>query len=109
MTISYEDFAKVEMKIGKILSAEFVEGSEKLLRLSVDFGEDAPRQVISGIRRYFEDPAELVGNQYAFVTNLAPRPIMGYESQAMIIAASSDTILALFDAPADIPPGTTLK
>lgn len=107
--INYDDFKKVEMKIGKVLSAERVEGSDKLLKLSVDFGEENPRQVISGIGKYFEDLETFVGKQFAFVTNLEPRSIMGFESQAMIIAASTETDIAFFDAQATIPPGTPLK
>lgn len=107
--INYDDFKKVEMKIGKVLSAERVEGSDKLLKLSVDFAEESPRQVISGIGKYFENLESVIGNQYAFVTNLEPRSIMGFESQAMIIAASTEAAIAFFDAPESIPPGTLLK
>ena len=107
--INYDDFKKVEMKIGKVLSAERVEGSEKLLKLFVDFAEENPRQVISGIGKYFENLENIIGKQYAFVTNLEPRSIMGFESQAMIIAASTDTAIAFFNTTEDIPPGTLLK
>ena len=84
--ITFNDFQKIEIKIGTILSAEKVEGSEKLLKLSVDFGEEKPRQVISGIAKTFKQPEKLVGKQFLFVTNLEPRSIMGLESQAMILA-----------------------
>jgi len=107
--ITYDDFKKVEMRVGKIRSVEVVEGSEKLLKLSVDFGEESPRQVISGIRKYVTDLEGIIGKQYAFVTNLEPRSIMGFESQAMIIAASSDEAIAFFDIPDIIPKGTMLK
>ncbi len=107
--INYDDFKKVEMKIGEVLSAERVEGSEKLLKLLVQFGEETPRQVISGIGKYFPDLETLIGNRYAFVTNLEPRSIMGFESQAMIIAASTEDSIAFFDVPSSIPPGTSLK
>jgi methionine--tRNA ligase beta chain len=107
--ITFDDFKKVEMKIGEILSAERVEGSEKLLKLSVNFAEETPRQVISGIGKYFADLNTLVGKRYAFVTNLEPRSIMGLESQAMIVAASTDEDIAFFDAGQNIPPGTLLK
>ena len=107
--ITFDDFKKVEMKIGEILSAERVEGSEKLLRLSVNFAEEVPRQVISGIGKYFPELSLLVGKRYAFVTNLEPRSIMGFESQAMIVAASTDEAIAFFDVPESIPPGTLLK
>jgi len=88
--ITFNDFQKIEIKVGAILSAEKVEGSEKLLKLSVDFGELAPRQVISGIAKTFSPEnglEKLIGKQFLFVTNLEPRNIMGLESQAMILAA----------------------
>ena len=84
--ITFEDFQKIEIKIGEVLSAEKVEGSEKLLKLSVDFGEEKPRQVISGIAKTFTAPQKLIGKQFTFVTNLETRSIMGLESQAMILA-----------------------
>lgn len=112
--ITFDDFAKVELKIGKIESAEIIEKSEKLLKLKVDFGEvldgvSAPRQVISGIRKQFQDPAELVGRSFVFVTNLEPRPIMGFESHAMIVAGKSDEGLALMTPTIDMPAGTSLS
>lgn len=105
--ISIDDFAKVEMRVGTILSAEPVEGSEKLLKLSVDFGEVSPRQVVSGIAKFFT-PESLVGTQRPFVTNLKPRPIMGLESQAMILAAKTQDGLALLAPTAPVAPGTRL-
>ena len=92
--INYDEFSKVEMTVGKILSVVPVEGSEKLLRLSVDFGEknedgtSKPRQVVSGIAKYFPDISALIDTKHPFVTNLEPRMIMGLESQAMILACS---------------------
>jgi methionyl-tRNA synthetase len=105
--ISIDDFAKVEMRVGTILSAEPVEGSEKLLKLSVDFGEASPRQVLSGIAKWIA-PESLVGQQRPFVTNLAPRPIMGLESQAMILAAKTEDGFALLAPTAPVSPGTKL-
>ena len=105
--ISIDDFIKVEMKVGKILSAEKVEGSPKLLKLSVDFGEEKPRQVLSGIAKSFE-PEQLVEKKFTFVTNLAPRQIMSMESQAMILAAHDEDGLALFTPTKDIATGSVL-
>jgi methionyl-tRNA synthetase len=115
--INIEDFAKVEIKAGKILSVELVEGSEKLLKLSVDFGEVEPRQVVSGIQKYFGNPQELVGVKCAFVTNLEPRPIMGLVSEAMILAFSADSTsslqadekFSLMKVSESIPAGTRAK
>lgn len=86
--ISIDDFKKVEIKIGKILSVEIVPDADKLLRLSVDMGEAEPRQILSGIREYFEDPQSLVGRKCPFVANLQPRVIRGLESNGMILAVS---------------------
>ncbi len=88
-TISIDDFKKVEIRIGEIKSAEKIEGSEKLLKLKVNFGSEE-RQVLSGIATYFPDPVTLVGKKCPFVTNLAPRMMMGLESQAMILATGGD-------------------
>lgn len=96
--ISIDDFKKVEIKVGEIKSAEKIEGSDKLLKLLVNFGSE-DRQVLSGIAAYFPDPAVLVGKRCPFVTNLAPRMMMGLESQAMILATGGDgeTPFALFE------------
>jgi methionyl-tRNA synthetase len=107
--ITFDDFAKVEMTIGRILTADPVEGSEKLLRLSVDFAEENPRQVISGIARQFPGGEGLAGNSFVFITNLEPRMIMGLESQAMIVAGTVENGLALMSPTLDLPPGTRLS
>lgn len=85
--INYDEFKKVEIRIGKILSAEKVPDTDKLLRLEVDLAEEEPRQIVSGIAEYFDDPKELEGVKCAFVTNLEPRTIRGFESNGMIFAA----------------------
>jgi methionine--tRNA ligase beta chain len=103
--ITIDDFKKIEIKIGEILSAEKVEGADKLLKLSVDFGEENPRQVLSGIAEY-RDPTALIGKKFPFVTNLEPRKIRGLESQAMILAASADGQLALLTPDIDIKKGS---
>lgn len=107
--ISYDDFAKLEIKIGTILSVEIVPEADKLLKLSVDVGEEAPRQIISGIRTYFTDPQELVGRQCPFLTNLAPRTIRGFESQGMILAASTEKAFALLHPHVALTPGAKIK
>lgn len=110
MSISYEDFANLEIKIGTITAAEVVTGADQLLQLTVDVGEDAPRQIIAGIRSYIENPETLVGKQCPFLVNLAPRTIRGLESQGMILAggggASPFTLLHPGTA---VPPGTLIQ
>ena len=109
--ISINDFAQVEMRLGTILEVERVPDTDKLLKLSVNFGEASPRQVISGIAPYFEDPQVLVGKTCPFVTNLEPRIIRGLESQAMIVAVHTDdgAFSILEPTLADIPAGTKLN
>ena len=86
--INYDEFSKVEFKIGEIKEAIEVDGSDKLLRLRVDFGEENLRNVFSGIKRWYS-PTDLIGKKTVFVTNIIPRKIMGEESQAMIFASSA--------------------
>lgn len=107
--ITYDDFAKLEIRIGEIRAVEVVEGADKLLKLTVDLGEPEPRQIISGIRTYFEDPQALVGVRCPFLTNLEPRMIRGFESQGMILAASFEETLALLIPSNPLPVGTKIK
>lgn len=112
--INYDEFKKVEIKIGKILSVEKIPDTDKLLKLSVDFaekdeGENAkPRQIVSGISAYFPDEQVLVGEKCFFVTNLEPRTIRGYESNGMLFAAGGhDGVpFSLIKAGSEIPEGT---
>ena len=106
--ITYDDFKKVEMKVGKILSVESVPGSDKLYKLSVDFAENEPRQILSGIAHYFPESQNLVGKKVAFVTNLEPRPLMGFSSNGMILAVKSDENLALMEVPDFVKEGSIL-
>lgn len=105
--INFDDFAKLEFKVGTILEAEGVEGSEKLLKLKVDFNEDAPRQILSGIKKWYI-PEKLVGKQFIFVTNLEPRMMMGLESQGMIMAAGENKPVLLKPA-SKVPPGSKIR
>ncbi len=106
---SIDDFAKIQMTVGKILSVEPIAGSDKLLKLSVDFAEVAPRQVLSGIAKYFSDIQVLVGKKVAFVTNLEPRKMMGLESNGMILAVNDGEKFALMEVPEYIMEGTKFK
>lgn len=107
--ITYNDFAKLEIKIGTILNVDIVEDADKLLKLMVDVGEENPRQIVSGIRIYFPDPQVLVGKQCPFIVNLEPRMIRGFESQGMIMAASEDGVLALLHPHIEMKAGSTVK
>ena len=108
--ISIEDFKKVEIVVGKILSAEKVPETDKLLKLSVDLGEASSRQIISGISLYFPDCTVLIGKKCMFVANLEPRVIRGLESQGMILAVSTEEgKFSLLEPKDDIPVGTHAK
>lgn len=107
--ITYDEFKKVEIRIGKILSIEKVEGADKLLRLEVDLGEEESRQIVSGIALYFDDIEVLKGKKCPFVTNLEPRTIFGLESNGMIFAASDeDNNFSLLEPNDAIAVGTLL-
>ena len=89
-TINFKDFAKVDIRVGKIVEASIPEGSEKLIRQVVDFGEEVGRRIIfSGIKAFY-NPEDLVGRQACYVINLEPRPMMGEESQGMLVAAAPE-------------------
>lgn len=113
--ISYDDFAKLDIRIGEIKTVEIVEGADKLLKLTVDVGEKhddgtpCSRQIISGIRTFFEDPHILIGRKCPFLVNLEPRTIRGFESRGMILAASTEEGFALLHPHTDLPPGSKIK
>jgi methionyl-tRNA synthetase len=107
--IGIEDFAKVEMRVGQIKTAERIVGADKLLKLTVDIGTEI-RQICAGIAQFYE-PESLVGRKVAVVTNLAPRKLRGVESNGMIIAASvgSEGRPVLAGFPEDVEVGARLK
>jgi methionyl-tRNA synthetase len=84
--VKFEDFAKLDLRTGKIIACERKEGSDKLLRLTVDFGDEGYKNILSGIYPFYK-PEDIVGKQFVFVLNLEPRKIMGEESKGMILCA----------------------
>ena len=109
MTITIDDFKKLDIRIGTIISVEVVPDADKLLKLLIDLGDGTPRQVISGIREYVGDPARLVGLQVPILTNLAPRTIRGLESNGMILAGSADGAFALIHPEIKLPNGSEIR
>lgn len=108
-TITYDDFAKLQIVVGTITAVAEVPDSNKLLKLTVDIGEEIPRQILSGIKKYFADPQSLVGVQTPFLINLETKVIAGLESQGMILAASSDTAFSLLTLSGALPPGSKIR
>lgn len=106
--LSFEDFKRIELKVAKILGAERVEGSEKLLKLRVSLGEEE-RQLVAGIGKAYE-PETLVGREIVVVANLEPRLLMGEESQGMLLAASgADGAPVLLMPEREIEPGASIR
>jgi len=106
--ISIDDFGKIEIRAGKIIKADFVEGADKLLRVELDVGESEPRQVFAGIRAAYA-PEDLVGLTVACVANLAPRKMKFGISSAMLLAAGDGAGLTLFVPHRTAKPGDRLK
>ncbi|OGM98998.1 MAG: methionine--tRNA ligase subunit beta [Candidatus Yanofskybacteria bacterium RIFCSPLOWO2_01_FULL_41_34] len=112
--ITIDEFKKVELKVAKVVSAESVDGSEKLLRLILDLGPEekanlpAGRQVIAGIGKAY-NPEDLIGKQIVIVANLEPRSLMGLESQGMVLAANSKTGPILIIPEKEVALGTELR
>ncbi len=108
--IEIDDFARVDLRVGEVLTAERIPKADKLLLLSVDIGEEKPRQILAGIAQYYE-PEGLVGRKVVIVANLKPRKLRGYESQGMVVAASigdeGRPVIATFTE--DVPNGARLK
>jgi methionyl-tRNA synthetase len=108
--IEIDDFAKVDLRVGQVISAERIPKADKLLLMKIDIGEDQPRQVLAGIAQYYE-PEKLVNRKVVVVANLRPRKLRGLESQGMVVAASygeeGRPVIATFTE--DVPNGARLK
>lgn len=108
MEISYEDFSKIEMKIGKIIKVEEIPNSQKLYKITVDFG-DEKRIAVAGIRQQYK-PEDLLNKKFVFVTNLQKRKIMGIESECMILAAEDKNgTIAVLQPYKDVEVGSKIK
>ncbi|HWU71018.1 MAG TPA: methionine--tRNA ligase, partial [Pseudoxanthomonas sp.] len=109
-TIGIDDFAKLDLRIGKVLECGFVEGSDKLLRFLLDAGDLGQRQIFSGIRGSYAEPEKLIGRSVVFIANLAPRKMRFGLSEGMILSAGFDGgALALLDADDGAQPGMPVR
>lgn len=106
--ISYDDFAKIEVRIGTVMAAEPVPETDKLIKCTVDFGEFGTRTIVSGIAEW-KKPEELIGKQLPYIVNLAPRMLRGVESQGMLLALSDSEGLALLFPERPVEKGTKAK
>lgn len=106
--ITFDDFLKVELKVGTILEAEVVEESEKLIKCIIDLGEEKPRQILAGVKEWHK-AEDLVGKQVIVVANLEPKMMMGLESQGMMLAADCEDGPVFLTVPKEVPAGTKIR
>ena len=106
--ISFDEFKKLDIRIGKIVSAEKMEGADKLLKLMFDFGSNEMVQILSGIAEFY-DPSTLVGKQVPVIVNLEPRTLRGQISNGMILAADVEGKPILLHPGQEVPPGSVVK
>lgn len=110
--INYDDFKKIDLRVAKILTAERVEGSEKLVKLQIDVGDPSAgggqRQLVAGIGTVYT-PEILVGKQIIIVANLEPKKLMGIESNGMLLAASDEMGPVLLCPESEVPPGSSIR
>ncbi len=107
MGISIDEFRKVELRVGKIIDVQEVEGSKKLLKLIVDFG-DVKKQAIAGIKEQYKKE-DLIGKQYVFVFNLEPKKIFNEISECMILAAEDNGKIVLIKPEKEVKNGCLIK
>ncbi len=107
--ISIDDFAKVDLRLGKVLACDFIEGADKLLTFQIDLGEEKPRTIFSGIRKFYEDPKALEGKYVVVVANLAPRKMRFGVSEGMILSAAADDSLSVLTSLGELKPGAKIS
>jgi methionyl-tRNA synthetase len=107
--ITIDDFKKKEIRVGKILAAEPLAGSLKLLKLAVSFGELGQRQIIAGIAPYYTELSALVGKKVAFAYNLEPRTLLGEESQGMVLGVGEEESFSLLSADDRVSEGSIVR
>jgi methionine--tRNA ligase beta chain len=105
--ITFDDFKKIDMRIGKVLSAKKVEGTDKLMQIEIDLGTEK-RQLVAGIADMYE-PHSLIGKEIPVLMNLEPRKIRGIESQGMILAVDVGGKPVIMHPDREVPPGSSIK
>ncbi len=105
--IKFEDFQKLELRTAKVIKAERIDGSDKLLKLDIDVG-DEKRQLVAGIAQYYE-PENLIGKSIVVAANLEPRTIFGLESRGMLLAANADGKPVLLQPDKEVAAGTPIR
>jgi len=106
--ITFNDFKKLEIRIGKVISAEKVPDSDKLVKLIFDIGLEE-RQILAGIAEHFSDFSALIGKEMPILVNLEPKTMRGYTSYGMILATESDGSPVLLHPAQEVPPGSVMR
>lgn len=106
--ITIDDFKKVDIRIGKVISAEKIEGSDKLIKFIFDIGGEE-RQIIGGLGLSYPDPQALIGKEMPLILNLEPKNLMGQESRGMIMASDSESGPVIISPEKEVPPGSLVK
>lgn len=108
--ITYTDFQKLDIRIGKVLTAESVPNTDKLIHLTVDIGQDEVRHLVAGMREYYQ-PEEIVGKLIVVLANLEPRKMRGITSNGMLLAASTENFetVKLLTVDSEMPPGSKIS
>ena len=107
MEVKFEEFDKMDLRVGKIVEAERIEGSDKLLKLQVDLGEEK-RQMLAGIGKAYS-PEELINKSVVVIINLEPREMMGMQSQGMVLAVKDNDNLSVLVPEREIAPGSKIS
>ena len=106
--ISFEEFKKIDIRVGEVKEVEKIPDTDKLLKLQVEFGNGEMRQIVSGIAQYYS-PEDLIGRQFPFVYNLESRTIRGEESNGMILGVGGDTGFVVLIPAQEVPPGSQIR
>jgi methionine--tRNA ligase beta chain len=105
--VSFEDFQKIDLRVAKIVEADKVKGSEKLLKLVIDVGKEK-RQIVAGIGKFYK-PEDLIGKEIVVLLNLEPKKLMGIESQGMLLAADVEGEPVILIPEKEVPAGTKIR
>ncbi|GAB4218953.1 MAG: hypothetical protein Fur009_2640 [Candidatus Microgenomates bacterium] len=109
LNINFNDFEKLDIRVGKVVDASMVEGSKNLIKMMVDLGEDyGVVQILSGIAKYYQ-PEDLIGNNYPFIANLEAKKVMGEYSNGMLLVADAPERFFLISLDKDLKPGTIIR
>ena len=108
--VNYDEFKKMDMRVGTIREVEPVPETDKLLKCMIDFGEQELRQIVSGIHEYYPEYEKLIGKQVLYIVNLEPRTIKGIESQGMLMAVDGKDGVPVFLIPeVEVNSGTKVR